>query len=133
MAKREHLIRRVCSVEGCNDSYYISYRTRTECKTAAREFREGPPYLCAAHKDPAAWIRPDNQFFSRSHQAEARPSSRMDDKTKLFWFFEHGGLVSGIANSMAVPQYYTEASDFPEGTLLRVTLTVEAILPEEQN
>jgi len=132
MARREYLMRRVCSVDGCNESYHISYSTKRDYNADAKMYREGPPYLCSAHENPLAWIRPENQVYEHTVQAEALPSERLRDRKKLFWHFDDGGLVSSTANKLKVPNYHADADDFPKGTLLRVTLIVEAILPEEQ-
>jgi hypothetical protein len=103
--------------------------TRRENQTA-REARRFPrsPWKCLRHSYPQEYLTPENPVRVTTLRSSQLPlssdSSRMIPDA-LFWVAPGSTTGSGHAHG---PGFMADTKDFPEGTVLEIT--VRAILPE---
>lgn len=108
---RERSVRFQCSHPGCQDVAHYSFQYRDEGQRLHATYGNGK-YKCARHS------RPEEVLATNRRKIVTEQASEETVPGHLYW--NHWGFVSG-------PGFRAWASDFPKGTILRVT--AEVILP----
>lgn len=119
MARRPVLHRDVCSHDGCSDTTFTSFDTQRDYREfLTRRAKVGKPYLCIRHSDPDRNLRPDHLATQ-----QVLVASRSRHASGLYWVPEGSDLSgSGFTHG---PGFTAYATDFPEGTRLTVTTSIE--------
>lgn len=111
MGRREYPLEVHCTENGCREVARYSYQTRRDLETSF-ELKHIKTYKCLRHSHGSNALSPENLKTEWiSPPAHSAHGSR---------FFGSYGLIVGKG-------YYANATDFPEGT--RIKITVEALLP----
>ncbi len=124
MSRRPTTHYRQCSYEGCAESSLMAFDTLAERKRWMRN-ENNWEWLCSRHRNPESVLSPTNT--GTTFTMVAQPSAKLNDAAQLFWEKPNGTLGSGFCFGDG---YKAHASDFPFGTILKVT--AEIILPREE-
>jgi hypothetical protein len=150
LTRRERSFTVRCADKGCDDTTFYLY-------TSQREYREiwerqqKDPWTCSRHREPDKVLRPDNPSTTVTLVASKVRNSRYDRDLAdyeaavarrsayarkpdefipgLYWLPEGGGHGSGFTHG---PGFKAHADDFPEGTRLTITATVEVPVMAEE-
>lgn len=108
--KREWPLRFVCAHEGCNESVTYRYQTQRDLKQSPElKWYSGGRWRCTRHSNIQEVLSKDNPTTSAT-----LVSTRQGER--VYW--GNSGFVYG-------PGFKAFCNDFPEGTRLIVTATIE--------
>lgn len=106
-----------CAHPGCRETAHYEYDTRRE-EAESHRWRQDYPYRCLRHSQPDEVLAATNPVCT-----QVLIASKVEYLPGLFWRAE-GEERGGNGLSLG-PGFRAFASDFPEGTRLVVTATVE--------
>jgi hypothetical protein len=115
--RRGYTVRCVCSHPGCNETSFYHYDTQREVRegTAAKQARAGT-WLCVRHTEP-------DEVLSAANPTTSQVLVSVELEHGRFWRKEgQERVVSGFVFGNGYKAY---AKDFPPGTRLIVTATLE--------
>lgn len=116
MSKPRHTLYRRCEYEGCGDTGIV------ECSSAKERLSElAKPYRCAKHAEPSRLLTTKDRT-KRMVLIAQRACWDANNSKGLFWGEQSGHLGSGYVFG---PGFCADANDFPIGTRLVVTATIE--------
>lgn len=119
MARGPHTWSLVCAADGCRETAHFESPTLRDRRDSMAHYVEHP-YKCYRHSKPNEVLSADNPHVTtvlvRVDESYGRKKFLSEDGT------QGGGLLHG-------PGWRVIAADFPPGTKLTVTATIE--LPED--
>ena len=117
--KREYYIKLPCTYEGCNEVGVRSYSTRKEYMEALKQNRT---WTCVRHSQPNEVLSVENR------KTEAILSCKQKEYGKFWQDGKDIGTERCNSGFQYGNGYRAFASDFPEGTIIKIT--AEVILPQ---
>ncbi|MCX5336923.1 hypothetical protein [Streptomyces sp. NBC_00140] len=118
---RRRTYTRPCAAAGCRETSQIEYTARRDLDTVS------PTWNCRKHDKPDEYLSPANPGQTAVLELHPKYRTDMHGQSVLlgnYWGPEgepdkaHHGIVSG-------PGFWADAKNFPPGTRLTVTATVE--------
>lgn len=119
---RRQTVRFKCGHEGCTEFAIYEYYSADERKRLYRDYDQGR-WRCVRHTRPEEVLAAGNPRTVCEYTAKKLPASSGGYLEGLFWT-AGGKTGNGFTHG---PGFKAFASDFPEGTVIRVT--AEVVLP----
>lgn len=113
-------LRKVCAEDECHESAFWEFSSQRERREHFQR-EQGRLWRCTRHSNPDAVLTPNNR--TRRVVLTAEKSRRFPGLTKLFW--RDGDAADVGSGFIFGPGFKAFADDFPEGTRLVITATVE--------
>lgn len=111
--KRERTLVKNCAHEGCRETARYRYGSLREMKES---WELGKEWRCSRHSAPDEVLSPQN--LAQSLVLTATKVDRLDG---MFWFRDGAKTGNGFTYG---PGFKAWASDFPEGTQIRITAEI---------